>query len=145
MEQDQLAGVLGGWATALSPRAQQRLSTYDLRALYDAARRARADHSPRPLWAWRRELSPAAQDAISDNDLEGLLRGLGVPEEHLAVRAQSGGVVVSSTELGPPARPEHARMGGYTGDSCRVCGSSAMVNSGTCVTCQDCGSTTGCS
>lgn len=34
---------------------------------------------------------------------------------------------------------------GYTGDECRDCGSFSMVRNGTCLKCENCGSTTGCS
>lgn len=34
---------------------------------------------------------------------------------------------------------------GYSGDSCSTCGSLRMRRSGTCQTCEDCGSTSGCS
>ena len=33
---------------------------------------------------------------------------------------------------------------GYTGDACSNCGSFRMRRSGTCATCEECGSTTGC-
>ncbi|HEY5081956.1 MAG TPA: vitamin B12-dependent ribonucleotide reductase [Bauldia sp.] len=38
-----------------------------------------------------------------------------------------------------------ARLQGYTGDSCAECGSLMMVRNGTCLKCESCGSTTGCS
>lgn len=38
-----------------------------------------------------------------------------------------------------------ARAFGFTGDMCRDCGGSKMVRNGTCLKCNDCGSTTGCS
>ncbi|HMB00291.1 MAG TPA: hypothetical protein VKS21_04825, partial [Spirochaetota bacterium] len=34
---------------------------------------------------------------------------------------------------------------GYSGDVCQECGSMAMVRNGTCLKCQNCGSTSGCS
>jgi ribonucleoside-diphosphate reductase alpha chain len=39
----------------------------------------------------------------------------------------------------------HARMAGYTGESCASCGSVRVRRNGTCVVCEDCGSTSGCS
>lgn len=33
---------------------------------------------------------------------------------------------------------------GYTGDCCAVCGSSRMVRTGACATCQECGTSGGC-
>lgn len=42
-----------------------------------------------------------------------------------------------------PVQPQ--KVGGFTGDLCPGCGGAKMVRSGSCATCQDCGSTTGCS
>ena len=38
-----------------------------------------------------------------------------------------------------------ARMKGYTGDVCDICGSMTMVRNGTCLKCENCGNTSGCS
>ena len=38
-----------------------------------------------------------------------------------------------------------ARMSGYTGDCCGNCSSFTMVRNGTCLKCETCGETTGCS
>ena len=38
-----------------------------------------------------------------------------------------------------------ARERGFTGDICDDCGGSQMVRNGTCLKCNECGSTTGCS
>ncbi|MDR0623966.1 MAG: hypothetical protein LBG10_05995, partial [Treponema sp.] len=56
----------------------------------------------------------------------------------------------------PPAeqpRPEQseevniaqARLKGYEGDPCPACGSFTLVRNGTCMKCDTCGGTTGCS
>lgn len=37
-----------------------------------------------------------------------------------------------------------ARGAGYTGEACTICGSLRVVRTGTCSTCQSCGSTTSC-
>ena len=42
-------------------------------------------------------------------------------------------------------RVAEARAKGYTGESCRDCGNFTMVRSGTCLKCDACGSTSGCS
>jgi ribonucleoside-diphosphate reductase alpha chain len=47
-----------------------------------------------------------------------------------------------------PAEPDRAtiaRMRGYQGDSCGECGNFTLVRNGTCLKCDTCGSTTGCS
>jgi ribonucleoside-diphosphate reductase alpha chain len=38
-----------------------------------------------------------------------------------------------------------ARMKGYEGDSCGECGNFTLVRNGTCLKCNTCGATTGCS
>jgi ribonucleoside-diphosphate reductase alpha chain len=46
---------------------------------------------------------------------------------------------------GAPDRRAEARMKGYTGEACPECGNFTMVRNGTCLKCDTCGSTTGCS
>ena len=38
-----------------------------------------------------------------------------------------------------------ARTKGYTGEACRDCGNFTLVRNGTCLKCETCGATTGCS
>ncbi len=38
-----------------------------------------------------------------------------------------------------------AKLQGYTGDACGECGNYTLVRNGTCLKCNSCGSTTGCS
>ena len=45
----------------------------------------------------------------------------------------------------PDQRPRTARLKGYEGDPCPVCGHLTLVRNGTCLKCETCGSTTGCS
>jgi hypothetical protein len=50
------------------------------------------------------------------------------------------------TDVGPPKLGKHeARLSGYTGDECITCGSARMRRNGTCLVCESCGATTGCS
>jgi ribonucleoside-diphosphate reductase alpha chain len=42
-------------------------------------------------------------------------------------------------------RIHEARMKGYEGDSCGECGNFTLVRNGTCMKCDTCGSTSGCS
>jgi ribonucleoside-diphosphate reductase alpha chain len=42
-------------------------------------------------------------------------------------------------------RSQEAKLQGYTGDNCRECGSFTMVRNGTCLKCNTCGATSGCS
>jgi len=39
----------------------------------------------------------------------------------------------------------HARIKGYEGDACPSCGSFTLIRNGTCMKCDTCGETTGCS
>jgi ribonucleoside-diphosphate reductase alpha chain len=53
-------------------------------------------------------------------------------------------------QLEPAAMPAidlraQARMKGYEGESCSECGNFTMVRNGTCLKCDSCGSTSGCS
>jgi ribonucleoside-diphosphate reductase alpha chain len=42
-------------------------------------------------------------------------------------------------------RAAEARLKGFEGDSCNACGNFTLVRNGTCMKCNTCGSTTGCS
>ena len=46
---------------------------------------------------------------------------------------------------GPPTQAATARFRGYTGDSCSECGHFTLIRNGTCLKCDTCGKTTGCS
>jgi ribonucleoside-diphosphate reductase alpha chain len=43
------------------------------------------------------------------------------------------------------ARAAEARLKGFEGDSCGACGNFTLVRNGTCMKCNTCGSTSGCS
>jgi len=45
----------------------------------------------------------------------------------------------------PKLTKETARMSGYTGDMCSTCMGVRMRRNGSCLVCEDCGTTTGCS
>lgn len=62
----------------------------------------------------------------------------------LAVAAAAAAETVST----PPSRAtqvHEARMKGYEGDSCGECGNFTLVRNGTCLKCDTCGATSGCS
>ena len=44
-----------------------------------------------------------------------------------------------------PSASEEARLKGYEGDACPECGQFTLVRNGTCLKCESCGATTGCS
>jgi ribonucleoside-diphosphate reductase alpha chain len=66
--------------------------------------------------------------------------GLAAPLSGLAVRAES--LTASVTVVDPRAK---ARMQGYEGDPCGECGNFTLVRNGTCLKCNTCGGTSGCS
>jgi ribonucleoside-diphosphate reductase alpha chain len=47
--------------------------------------------------------------------------------------------------LDKAAQAAAARMKGYEGEACGECGNFTMVRNGTCLKCDTCGTTTGCS
>jgi ribonucleoside-diphosphate reductase alpha chain len=55
-----------------------------------------------------------------------------------------GATALSSGTVGLDARAK-AKMQGYTGDSCGECGNYTLVRNGTCMKCNTCGGTSGCS
>jgi hypothetical protein len=57
-----------------------------------------------------------------------------------AMRAPPAPVVQTKAEL-----RETSRLQGYTGDACDSCGNFTLVRNGTCLKCNSCGSTSGCS
>lgn len=52
---------------------------------------------------------------------------------------------VAKDDGGFQSKFERARQMGYTGDACSDCGSMTMVRNGTCLKCNTCGATSGCS
>ncbi|MDR0389887.1 MAG: hypothetical protein LBH73_07440, partial [Spirochaetaceae bacterium] len=52
---------------------------------------------------------------------------------------------LSRDEQEQSAKIAQARVKGYEGDPCPACGSFTMVSNGTCIKCDTCGGTTGCS
>jgi ribonucleoside-diphosphate reductase alpha chain len=57
-----------------------------------------------------------------------------------------GGVsFAASAEAKAVDRRTEARMKGYVGEACPECGNFTMVRNGTCLKCDTCGGTTGCS
>ena len=61
-----------------------------------------------------------------------------------AVLSAGASTAVSSGVVGMDARTK-ARMQGYEGDSCGECGNYTLVRNGTCMKCNTCGGTSGCS
>ncbi len=77
-------------------------------------------------------------------DAEAALQTL-VPEVKTSVAATvSGGTAVSTGTVSMDARAK-AKMQGYEGDPCGECGNYTLVRNGTCMKCNTCGGTSGCS
>ncbi len=51
----------------------------------------------------------------------------------------------STFALGANDARTKAKLQGYTGDSCAECGNYTLVRNGTCLKCNTCGGTSGCS
>ncbi|MCJ2035255.1 hypothetical protein [Methylobacterium sp. J-068] len=83
-----------------------------------------------------RTIHPAALGS-SAADVERILRA------HLFSDAQPSRAV-PPTDTGTLTQREIATSQGFTGDACPNCGGFMMKRAGTCLTCQACGSTTGC-
>jgi ribonucleoside-diphosphate reductase alpha chain len=63
-----------------------------------------------------------------------------------SVVKEAGPVVAKASRMAKPmTRAEAARLQGFTGDACGECGSFTMVRNGTCLKCDTCGATSGCS
>ena len=68
-------------------------------------------------------------------------------------RTASGVAATAEAESNPAPPPSRdagllraeAQMKGYTGDQCTECNNFTMVRNGTCLKCDTCGTTTGCS
>jgi ribonucleoside-diphosphate reductase alpha chain len=96
-------------------------------------------------------VEPAGTTALAEKAVTG-----GSPVGQLQARAQALATVVAEPEddvaVMPAARPDdkarlaaEARMKGYEGENCSECGNFTMVRNGTCLKCDTCGSTSGCS
>ena len=58
-------------------------------------------------------------------------------EEELESKNQKAGMKIDERQI--------AKLKGFEGDPCNECGSFTLVRNGTCLKCNNCGSTTGCS
>jgi len=87
-----------------------------------------------------------------DGEEIGFSRGIAPPDAvepaaapaDAAARAKKAALREDTAADGATAR-DAARARGYTGDSCPECGNMTLVRNGTCLKCDTCGSTTGCS
>jgi len=84
--------------------------------------------------------SPAHALQMRAAESVGALALVEAPVIETQVRVESA--VVASAVID---RRAEARMKGYEGESCSECGNFTMVRNGTCLKCDTCGSTSGCS
>ena len=63
----------------------------------------------------------------------------------LAVSAEAIEIAALAPEFPRVEQIREARMKGYEGDSCGECGNFTLLRNGTCLKCDTCGSTSGCS
>ncbi|PKQ02416.1 MAG: ribonucleotide-diphosphate reductase subunit alpha, partial [Alphaproteobacteria bacterium HGW-Alphaproteobacteria-11] len=75
----------------------------------------------------------------------GALMRAGNGETYAAVAAGSLSVSSGGGGSGGISRAAEARMKGYEGEACGECGNFTMVRNGTCLKCDTCGGTSGCS
>ena len=90
--------------------------------------------------------SPAAQLGGGSGAHGGFVQGATALKGELAERAAPavGSSLAPQGETVAEKRAE-ARMKGYVGEACPECGNFTMVRNGTCLKCDTCGGTTGCS
>ena len=62
-----------------------------------------------------------------------------------ASTSMSTGSAEGATGVDTATRVQQAKMQGYEGENCSECGNFTLVRNGTCLKCNTCGSTTGCS
>jgi ribonucleoside-diphosphate reductase alpha chain len=89
------------------------------------------------------EPAPAPEAIMMSSDSDG---GLAVAErETISVEAVSVEATISRSTNVQTDQVKEARMKGYEGDACGDCGNFTLVRNGTCLKCNTCGATSGCS
>ena len=80
------------------------------------------------------------QDGLSVVSSNGSMESVSAEQAPISAAVSTG-----STSDQSMSRVQAARMMGYEGDACPECGSFTLVRNGTCLKCDTCGATTGCS
>ena len=80
------------------------------------------------------------QDGLSVVSSNGSMETVSAEQASISAAVSTG-----STSDQSMSRVQAARMMGYEGDACPECGSFTLVRNGTCLKCDTCGATTGCS
>jgi ribonucleoside-diphosphate reductase alpha chain len=99
-------------------------------------------------------VAPPSDDDAEEDDVDASIvsgREYDAPLTDLEMRTVSTSAANRASSGKLQAEPRHssdvdtARMKGYTGDVCPECQSMTMVRNGTCLKCETCGATSGCS
>jgi ribonucleoside-diphosphate reductase alpha chain len=89
---------------------------------------------------------PMPSAAAAMTRAEGALALMDAPAQVTTTRQEMAVAVETTTSvISTNDRRAEARMKGYEGESCSECGNFTMVRNGTCLKCDTCGSTSGCS
>ncbi|NKD77125.1 vitamin B12-dependent ribonucleotide reductase [Haematospirillum sp. H1815] len=96
------------------------------------------------------DLDQWGENLVERTVSKGYVRTADLSNLYVLKTAQGGGTSYGGTRLGPSSsdrsnRIRAARLKGYEGDSCTECGNFTLVRNGTCMKCETCGSTNGCS
>jgi ribonucleoside-diphosphate reductase alpha chain len=127
---------------------------------FDDLGRGEAEREPSNLREVRHEVAASSLEMIKQVSSTGYLRkrlphelvvlqgGAGVAGA-LDLAGSLGGLAVRTDALGSTVavvdRRARAKMQGYEGDPCGECGNFTLVRNGTCLKCNTCGGTSGCS
>ncbi|MCX7348226.1 MAG: vitamin B12-dependent ribonucleotide reductase [Alphaproteobacteria bacterium] len=88
---------------------------------------------------------PATAAAVTAR-ADGALALIDAPAQVTTTRQEMAVAIETTTSvISASDRRAEARMKGYEGESCSECGNFTMVRNGTCLKCDTCGSTSGCS
>ncbi len=83
-----------------------------------------------------------AVGAVAGNPVGDAMNALG---SHFVQRAEAAAAKAGRAREAQAKLAAEARMKGYEGDACGTCGNFTLVRNGTCMKCNTCGSTSGCS
>ncbi|TCS61254.1 vitamin B12-dependent ribonucleotide reductase [Varunaivibrio sulfuroxidans] len=89
----------------------------------------------------RKSVEKSAESALLDTPLAAP-QSLSTGTDHTSISVESTMVETVDIHM---ERVREARMKGYEGDSCGECGNFTLVRNGTCMKCDTCGATSGCS
>jgi len=98
----------------------------------------------------KQKAKPAVAPAVQKTQAVAASGGGGMPQSLSGGMAQAGSSMNVETTLVETVdihmeRVREARIRGYEGDDCPECGNFTLVRNGTCLKCDTCGGTTGCS